>query len=533
MENVWDRQDREKLRDLTMDLLEVYGQVLADHLGLTFYDTYHLSKEMGYHAICTFIDTAYRLKYHGIPSEPESGSVRDFHDLLAEFFSEETVQAPFGHSRIVRCGLANNMLHTLGSPPKFGKIQRDPEQIRLEELELSTAPQEKYWQLHYKLTYQIPNWVVQYSRALWNRLRQRFRNNLVRVGHLLLSRKYMWQLPDIQWVSLDMDLENYLVPVHLEKRLELYGALRAKFLERVSPISGWERATGCSKMPNEFLELLLAFILLKAEPLLFQTECLHHAIDFCEQSLRTMNLKALYSLGGWFRFNNAIISAAARRLGLPIIESQFGGARFFRTERYSITLADFEFAWGDLATIPSKARLNRRSVPRPQFKSSSVKNKRPSGRTHRILYTPMGLSNLFSMENTLSQMAMDMEGHRQWVSDLFRHTEGFLEKSGSILYIKIKGFGYTMLRNHESMLFPRIELGTVPVRYLKTGISFQFFKQMDLHIFCGPSTTFAESLALDIPSICLWNPACLEPRPIYRNLYTELDQAGIIVTNAD
>jgi putative transferase (TIGR04331 family) len=56
---------------------------------------------------------------------------------------------------------------------------------------------------------------------------------------------------------------------------------------------------------------------------------------------------------------------------------------------------------------------------------------------------------------------------------------------------------------------------------------------MDLHIFCGPSTTFADSLALDIPSICLWNPACLEPRAVYRNLYTELKQAGIIVTNAD
>ncbi|MDB3918045.1 hypothetical protein N9357_06245, partial [bacterium] len=131
MENVWDHQDKERLQDLSLNLLEAYVQVLADQFGLPFQDTYHLAREMGYHAICAFIDTAYRLKHHGVFAEPAQGSVPDFHDLLAGFFSEDTVQAPIGHSRIMRCGLANNMLCTLGSPPMFGKIQLEPEQICL------------------------------------------------------------------------------------------------------------------------------------------------------------------------------------------------------------------------------------------------------------------------------------------------------------------------------------------------------------------------------------------------------------------
>jgi len=148
------------------------------------------------------------------------------------------------------------------------------------------------------------------------------------------------------------------------------------------------------------------------------------------------------------------------------------------------------------------------------------------------MYTPIALSAIFTQDIFITTTSMDIERHRKWVSDLFRHTNGILEKTGSILYIKVKGFDYTLIRNHESMLFPRIKLGTVPVRYLTTGSGPQYLNQMDLHIFCGPSTTFAESLNRNIPSICLWNSACYEPKSVYKNLFTELDQAGILVTNA-
>ena len=532
MENVWDRKDIEKLQVLTMDLLDGYVQVLANHSDLSFQDTYHLASEKGYLTICAFIDTAYRLKHNQFFSESTQVSVPDFRDLLAGFFSEETVRAHLGFSRILRCDLANIMLHTLGSPPKFGKIQQEPDLIRLEDLDLPLAKQEKYWQMHYKLTDRIPNGVVQYSRANWNRLRQHFRNNLVRIGYLHLNRKYMWQLPDIQWVRMDMDLENYFVPVHLENRQELYQALREKFLEKVSHISGWDRASGRSIVSNELLELLLAFILLKAEPLLFQTKRLHQAIGFYEQSLQTMRVRALYSQGQWFRFQYAVIAVAARRIGLPIIEFQHGGAIMYRAEKVQRTQADFYLAWGGIAELSQYKKVNGIPVPNPEFKSSHAYVKRKSSRPLRIMYTPISLSTILPMEITLSASENDIENHRQWVSDLFLQCEDVLEKTGSSLYIKLKGFGYTLFSNHENMIIPRIKLETVPVRYLKNGSAGQYMDHMDLHIFCGPSTTFAESLARDIPSICLWDPACYEPKSVYKNLFTELDQAGIIVTNA-
>ena len=125
---------------------------------------------------------------------------------------------------------------------------------------------------------------------------------LVRIGHLSIDRKHMLQLPDIQWVSLDIDLQAYLVKVTIEKRRQLYESLHDSFLEIASIIPGWERVISRQKMPYTFFEILLAFIVLKAEPLLSQTECLHRSIDFCKKFMEGKKLRAVFSQGAWFRF---------------------------------------------------------------------------------------------------------------------------------------------------------------------------------------------------------------------------------------
>mgnify|MGYP000621424256 CR=1 FL=1 len=54
-------QDRRQLHLLSLQITNEYIECLSEYLDLDVRDTHHLAKEMTYHSVCIFLDTAYRI----------------------------------------------------------------------------------------------------------------------------------------------------------------------------------------------------------------------------------------------------------------------------------------------------------------------------------------------------------------------------------------------------------------------------------------------------------------------------------------
>ena len=126
-----------------------------------------------------------------------------------------------------------------------------------------------------------------------------------------------------------------------------------------------------------------------------------------------------------------------------------------------------------------------------------------------------------------------MKEHRNWVSDLFLYVEDCLVENNADLYIKIKGFSYTLFDGYEYMPFPSINFHKLKSQYLITETSNTYMRYMDVHVFCGPATTFAESMSFNMPTICLWDLAIFQVKKEYEELFKELQHVGIIVIDSE
>ena len=125
-----------------------------------------------------------------------------------------------------------------------------------------------------------------------------------------------------------------------------------------------------------------------------------------------------------------------------------------------------------------------------------------------------------------------MSKHREWVSKLFNRLDECSIGNDILLFIKIKGLGYTLFRGHEWLLYQKLSCKRIKVKYLTKGWnSIAYFSYMDLHIFDGPVTTFIESMVYNIPSICIWNTEIYEVKDEHKELFSSLRRVGIICTN--
>jgi hypothetical protein len=539
MERVWDFPVREQVHKFTIKLLNIYIESLSNYLELPIRDTHHLSREMGYHAISVFIDTVYRLKINRNIS-PESRDVYlDNKDILAQLFSNKFVDRPLGSSRVMRCNLSNIILHTLGSPPLFEEIQNEPEEIDLKDLDIALASKERYWGLHYTVTRRIPNAVIQYSKAYWACLLKKYTNNLIRIGYIVMDYKSMEQLPSVQWVPLDIELDNCSKTISIEERYNLYEALREGSLKEFSSLSEWETILGKPDISKSFFEAFLAFIVLYSEPLLCQKTTLHKTIESCKHNIQESKLQALFSFGNWFRFQNAIIATAGRKLRLPIIEFQSGGYvldrlgdGFDRCGKGSDSHVDYILYWGgEDCNDNTQNYLKYSRVPNPFLadKVDSYSRHRNKSDGVNILYSPLAVSLLYSVENWLSISTYDMKEIRCFVNDSFAALDQVCDDNVKV-FIKIKGFGYELYKDCPWMIVPTIDLNNISVRYITKGDSLAYFNNMDLHISCSNSTTFVYSLSCNIPTIILWNDV-FKVKEEYLSLFHELEEVGIICTD--
>ena len=126
---------------------------------------------------------------------------------------------------------------------------------------------------------------------------------------------------------------------------------------------------------------------------------------------------------------------------------------------------------------------------------------------------------------------IDMLAHRKWVYDIFSKYDDNCKDIDVSIFIKVKGFGYTLFLDYPWMLIQEMSFNNIKQRYLIEGTAVSYLSYMDLHVFDSPATTFVESIVYNAPSICLWNPNKYFVKKEYTELYNLLHSVGIICTN--
>ena len=536
LDNQWRYKDRESLLKLAEKINDILASTISLHLGLSKKDVSHLVAEKSNYCNCIFLDTVFRLNQKGAINHDKIKKPENFHKTFSSFFNQELVQGNLGTSRAIRCKLANKILEGLSLPRQFEVPIKDPESITIKDTNISIYKNQSYWILRNKYLEKAPFIIIQYMKVTFNFSLQALKGNLTRLGHLNIDKKFMAQLPGIRWVPIKINLDKFNGSISFQFRDDLHKKLKLEFSQNVKKLPEWNFLFNEKTPPDEFFDVLLGLNLSQMEPILFSKDQLNACLHYSRTELKKAKISSLFSLGYLYTFESAILSAASRTLGIPVLDYQTGGRPMYKTEKATVTHADFSLNWADL--IKEKETFKILKVPNPPFSTGPKykKKNRPSKKHEkRVLYTGIALSNLFSLEHSLSPMPMDIKKHREWINDLFIHSEDILTESNSTLYIKIKGFDYTLLKNYQYLMIPKVSLNQkkVPVRYLTLGNTVQYFSKMDVHLFCGLSTTFSESMNFNIPSICLWNLGSYQPRPEYETLFKDLIASKIIATTTE
>jgi hypothetical protein len=537
LEKVWNNEERENVHNFSMNILNVYVQCLAKILNLSFQDTYNMTRGQSYEAISSFIDATYRLKNKNlIPLETSETSI-DLNETLSDLFKNINADTPLTSSRILRCRLTNTILHTFGvETPLFWHNPKEPKELKYKDLNLNIDWKEKYWKIYYLLTQRIPHYAFKLFQSKRAKIKKVKRKDLLRIGTVSLDEKFMQQLPDIQWVPIEIKLDRYTNSVGIEYRYNLFYKLREEFLYKLGELSEWDIIVGDANIPTKFFDILLAFIVIKSESLICKKKQLHQAIDYCESILDELNIRAIYAQVNIRTFENTIITTAGRKLQLSLLEAQCGGVVFqrngqgFDIEGNMDTSSDHIFAWGGDRDSNKKSKhpIYHR-IPNPflfnQF--NSYKRRKRRGDKLKILYTPMALSGIYSTVNWLSMSTYDMKDVRNTVDIAFASLDSLSIKDEMCIYVKIKGFSSKIFQGHSYMTVPQIKLNNICIKHLLYGDSSHYLSRMDVHVSCSNATTFVYSMNYNMPTIILWNDA-FRVKDKYNAFFDDLVKVGII-----
>ncbi len=532
-------QDKRQLHHLSIQITNEYIECLSEYLDLDVRDTHHLAKEMTYHSVCIFLDTAYRIN-NANPRQVITGN--SYRNNINNFFTTSVQNMSFTNSRVLRIKIANLISSSSGKLNLFGESCNEPELIKLQDISLKPSLTETLFRFYFNLRYRSISLIVNYVKVSMAFVKNCLSINELRVGYLRIQKKYFFQLLGIKLIKLDFDIEKYTNNITIDNRIELYNYLKKYFSKSLRKIDFNIFDNLYLRKNNDFIDALLAVIVIKSEPLLCDPDKLNKAIFDCKKKINKNKLSLLFSVGNWFRFNNAIIAAAGRKLKLPVVEYQNGGRPIYNIGE--------GFDWGagkyergkhlDYFMLWGSEKLKHNSFPKfinvtnPYLYDiyNQYKTKRKIFRRKSyIQFSSIGLSTLYVNELSDGVTPPDMSKHREWVSELFYRLDNCSIGNDILLFIKIKGFGYTLLRGYEWLLFQKLSCKRIKVKYLIKSGSVEYLSYMDLHIFDGPATTFIESIAYNIPSICIWNTEIYEVKDEHKELFSSLREVGIICIN--
>mgnify|MGYP000123695615 CR=1 FL=1 len=547
IENHGCQEDLQKLID---SVISEFSIIFAAHHNMSYDEFYFLNKEYAYHSTSLVIDLLSRLNQDGLLIHSDIQECTDHMKMSIPntLLTNDLLNLDFTTSRNVRARIANLVFEICGINTRFSEPYNDTPMISKHNFADNTNVNiDKYYYL-YNIFVKGFRLLGHIFRGGINQLIGKLNRHRSRVGYINIQRKYMFQIPGIEWVSLSVD---DCIPKNKASSLirrSFYENYCDRFVEAVRKKSEWKCFFDRDSDFSGILRVLFAVNLLNAEDILFNQKELKESLSSLELMINDANVDALFCQGNWFRFNNVLASIVSHRMKIPTIEFQSGGRFIYKTNRYTemSEIAMFQFFWSSiyqddyyLCKLTNSVRISE--VPNPNFSDSTYNRKsviskilQTFDKRKRILYSPIGFSSLFTVELTESMGPTDISSHRSWIYHILENNDDLSsEYQDTILYIKLKAFGYSIFQGFEEWLFPVMMPSTIRYKYLWKRNSEYYFDFCHLHIFDGPSTSFITSLAYNVPSILMWNADCYTIRPEFQTIFYELKRVGILVTDSE
>jgi len=534
--NVLSKHQREEVNHLTFQFISQIAIFYSDYTKISYENSFRLIRQNTYYTISMFLDSSYRLDSNF--NLFKSSHTNNSQPILN--LSNNTLNLSITNSKLFRCIIFNKLLSSLNFECFFDEHFEDIKPL----VKKDALPRESFifFLLHKislipKLFSTFTSLLKYYFNLFFSSL---FAQNLVRVGFINIQKRYFYLLKNIEWVELQKNVIQNTPFEFTEDSNFFYNKYLKKFLKTIPCLELSNQFTNI--VPNDsFRSLLFYLIIAKLPPSFFDNRLLS-ALDFYQNYLSSLHIKFLFSQGGLqsVSFSNDLICVAASNLHIPIVDFEHGQGNYFYKIGDGWDLNDnFPFGsnlylnWGGLSKEFSSFKILSVSNPEySNFKSSQLFNL--FAKKNRILYSPITLSNLFAVENWLTISSYDMNDHRLWESNIFTATfvDPSFTKSNLKFFIKIKGFGLSVFEKYEHFAFPQFSDFPLPISFITSGNSKDFFPYFSLHITASCSTTFANSMAFNIPTICLWDLKVFEVSEEYEYIYQILCDVGIIVHNS-
>tara|TARA_X000000950_G_scaffold289404_1_gene412973 strand:- start:39538 stop:41190 length:1653 start_codon:yes stop_codon:yes gene_type:complete len=495
-----------------------------------------LSFEKCYLATSVFFDTALRVskkfdQFKNIDIEKE-----DIENFFLNSFQHEISSADLSISLNLRQDLFNNILLSQKKDKlEFDKIEI--KRVNLKNLKIKLNSNLYYRKILIKFFFGLSKRFYYYSKFLLKILFSH--NKRPSAGFINLNYLYINNLYNYNFFKLDTNIKNKTLKLENIKK-DIYLRSNKKFTQELELLI--KKNSDFNNFSIElFSKYLLIFLINYTEVALLNYFDVKSKINDLIIYFKKNNLKFILSKGGFFRFENIIVSIAARKNNIPSIEIQNGGSVFYKIgkcfdkDSNELKFCDYNLLWGEPQLKNNSKLSNKIKIPDAHLylnKNSYKKRYKINSKKLKILYSPMSLTHLFNIENWLSINTTDLIEHRKWEKEIWTLIDQQNFSKNIKLYIKIKNFGNNLFKNFENLVFPIFNFKNIQVEYLSNGISSDYFENVDIHIFTGPSTSLAESINCGIPSICLFDSNSFILSNQYIQFFNKLKDADIISDNS-
>jgi len=527
------KSENEKLQELTVDITKIVIEIFSKHLSINFIDASHLVRESANHSISIVLDIIYRLNV--TQNENKNINNYDINNEINNLFSKKISELNMSSSRLLREELTN-ILSVVLRGKKLFKLKKEDYEIKISNVNDVQIKFDDKIYFYYILKQNVKFFFTEFFSLLFFYFKNKFWKKK-NIGFIHINKRKLFQINNINFISVKKYFNFSDNQFNLESRQVFYEHNISEFIKLSKNLNTWNFFSNI-KINDDVLRIFFIYIILKIDQILFDKTLFKKIIDKNIKKINKLEISSVISEGDWFKFNHALIAHCLRKLNIPLVLYYHAGGEIFnsghlykkgslifdRNHFLDYVLLSSEFKQNNIKPKYLKTPNINWFFEKKKIKISSVKNR------FRILYTPITINYPYNLENMNNANPDNLYSHRKWIKELLSPIDEINRSYKFDFYIKLKN-STTNYDNFEYLYNPNLEFKNINIKFLHKGNSYSYLDFFDLHFFCGPSTTFAESMTKNIPSICLWNTNIYELDRDNMQLFENMKDVGIVCTN--
>ena len=521
------------IQKITINIIKILINIFSKNLNISEVDAENLIRENANHSISVFVDTFFRIE--NIKDQINIKKLKLNENDLIFFLNKNYFNQNIGNSRIVRESLTNKILNVLGYEDIIKLNDRD---YNISEIKSKNNYLTKENYLYYK--FKVKNNLDFIKNDLINFFKLTFFSKKIKIGYISINKRNLYQLKKFKFISLNKKFKKSQLEHNFKERREFYFKNISFFIQEFNQNQLLQKLNNKFKINNNFIKLLFIFSIFQLDQLVFNPEKFKNNINLNNKIIKDLNLQAVISESDWYKFKNAILAVSLRKYKIPIIMYHNAGGNIYNIgdvyKKGSSIFDQYNFINYVLmpSDLPKKINSQPYYLKVPNIEWSKINNsyklKNKKKDKIKIMYTPITLSYVYNIENMNNANPENLLQHRNWINKFFVKIDDSNKYKDVELFIKYKQ-NTNKFKNYNWLYDPNFNLQNIKINKLLKGPSYFYYNQLNAHIFCGPSTSFAESMICNIPSICLYNPSIYELNSEFEKLYKDLLKSGIICSD--